>query len=249
MSPGTWITESPVRKLLRANWQFLAADGPAPRIDDQCPRNNASSKEVRRYGVTMRRPRSARGKRGLYNPVRVALLLLLAALALAAVIWLAGRRSTEVENSSGIGRFRSIARLWGWQPKQEEAWPETLVVYIFSNTDPEYLNNLNFFLKWGVREGDGAYYIIVVQEGGKSPVSPPKDIYRRSGIGQFLSELSRFSYSAFFSVCSCFILLSYILVLRRYNKNEKVTIRHLLLNPFLHLQIEKRARGLISAFQ
>jgi hypothetical protein len=46
------------------------------------------------------------------------------------------------------------------------------VVYIFSNTDPEYFNNLKFFLKWGVREGDGAYYIIVVQEGGKSPVSP-----------------------------------------------------------------------------
>jgi len=120
----------------------------------------------------MRRPRSARGKRGLSNTVRLALLLLLGALALAAVTWLAGKPSSETEASTETGRFRSIARLWGWRPKKEEAWPETLVVYIFSNTDPEYLNNLNFFLKWGVREGDGAYYIIVVQEGGKSPVRP-----------------------------------------------------------------------------
>ena len=56
------------------------------------------------------------------------------------------------------------------------------MVYIFSNTDPEYFNNLKFFLKWGVREGDGAYYIIVVQEGGKSPVSlrlalPPVNLW------------------------------------------------------------------------
>ncbi len=134
----------------------------------------------------MRRPRSARGKKGQHNPVRLALLLLLAALALAAVTWLAGKRSSEADRSGGIGRFRSLARLWGWQPKQEEAWPETLVVYIFSNTDPEYLNNLNFFLKWGVREGDGAYYIIVVQEGGKSPVRPAGNLCRRSGNVHFL---------------------------------------------------------------
>ncbi len=118
----------------------------------------------------MRRPRSARGKKGLNNPLRLALLLLFAALALAAVTWLAGKQSADSEPAGGIGRFRSFTRLWGWNKKQEEAWPETLVVYIFSNTDPEYLNNLNFFLKWGVRESDGAYYIIVVQEGGKSPV-------------------------------------------------------------------------------
>ncbi|CAL8468255.1 g7794 [Coccomyxa elongata] len=118
----------------------------------------------------MRRPRSARGKKGLNNPVRLALLLLFAALALAAVTWLAGKPSANLKAAGGIGRFRSFTSLWGWHKKQEEAWPETLVVYIFSNTDPEYLNNLNFFLKWGVREGDGAYYIIVVQEGGKSPL-------------------------------------------------------------------------------
>lgn len=144
---------------------------------------------MRRYGVTMRRPRSVRGKRGLHSPVRLVLLVLLAILALAAVTWLAGKRSPKTETPGGIGRFRSIARLWGWQPKQEEAWPDTLVVYIFSNTDPEYLNNLNFFLKWGVREGDGAYYIIVVQEGGKSPVRPPTNLSRRSRVVHFLFGL------------------------------------------------------------
>lgn len=75
----------------------------------------------------------------------------------------------EKEPDENLGRFQSIARLWGWEPK-EETWPDTLVVYIFSNTDPDYFDNLKHFLRWGLREGDGAYYIIVVQDGGKSPV-------------------------------------------------------------------------------
>jgi hypothetical protein len=41
---------------------------------------------------------------------------------------------------------------------------DTLVIYIFSNTDPEYLDNLRFFVHFGVADGDGCDYIIVVQE-------------------------------------------------------------------------------------
>ena len=40
---------------------------------------------------------------------------------------------------------------------------KTLVVHIFADTDPEYLNNLDFFVKWGIPSNDDADYIIVVQ--------------------------------------------------------------------------------------
>lgn len=38
------------------------------------------------------------------------------------------------------------------------AVPETLVIYAFRNTDPEALNNLDFFLRHGIAENDGARY-------------------------------------------------------------------------------------------
>ena len=40
----------------------------------------------------------------------------------------------------------------------------TLVFYIFSNTDPEYERNLQFFTQHGMWEGDGCQYVIVVQQ-------------------------------------------------------------------------------------
>ena len=47
----------------------------------------------------------------------------------------------------------------------ESGHPETktLVVYVFSATDPEYINNLNFFIHWGIHDGDGADYVVVLQ--------------------------------------------------------------------------------------
>lgn len=53
---------------------------------------------------------------------------------------------------------------------------DTLVVYIFSNTDPEYANNLRFFLKHGVAEGDGCEYVVVIQTGEGSKVSRTKPL-------------------------------------------------------------------------
>mmetsp|Transcript_669 Transcript_669/g.1942 ORF Transcript_669/g.1942 Transcript_669/m.1942 type:complete len:501 (-) Transcript_669:495-1997(-) len=43
--------------------------------------------------------------------------------------------------------------------------PDTLVVYIYSNSDPEYEHNLEFFVRHGMREGDSCEYIIAVQHG------------------------------------------------------------------------------------
>ena len=39
----------------------------------------------------------------------------------------------------------------------------TLVVYIFADTDPEYLENLKFFVEWGIDPDDDAEFIVVVQ--------------------------------------------------------------------------------------
>lgn len=35
------------------------------------------------------------------------------------------------------------------------SWAPTLLVYVFSNTDPEYINNLRFFVKWAPGAGRG----------------------------------------------------------------------------------------------
>ncbi|KAI7836092.1 hypothetical protein COHA_010020 [Chlorella ohadii] len=55
------------------------------------------------------------------------------------------------------------------------SWAPTLLVYVFSNTDPEYINNLRFFVKFGMAADDGVTYIIVVQEtpGEAPPELPP----------------------------------------------------------------------------
>lgn len=58
---------------------------------------------------------------------------------------------------------------------------DTLVIYVFSNTDPEYINNLRFFTQFGIQQGDGCDYVIVVQEDGQTtpplPTLPPNAKY------------------------------------------------------------------------
>ena len=40
----------------------------------------------------------------------------------------------------------------------------TLVLYTYSNTDPEYEGNLRYFVKHGVAADDGCEYVIIVQQ-------------------------------------------------------------------------------------
>lgn len=40
---------------------------------------------------------------------------------------------------------------------------KTLVVHIFADTDPEYLENLKFFVQYGILQEDNADYIVLVQ--------------------------------------------------------------------------------------
>ncbi|KAL3154058.1 hypothetical protein ABBQ32_013603 [Trebouxia sp. C0010 RCD-2024] len=52
---------------------------------------------------------------------------------------------------------------------------DTLIMYIFSPTDPEYERNLHYFVRHGISEGHPCHYIIVVQriEGWSSQDLPP----------------------------------------------------------------------------
>lgn len=46
---------------------------------------------------------------------------------------------------------------------------DTLMIYVFSDSDPEYRRNLEFFVEFGMGEGDGCEYVIVVQQVRRSP--------------------------------------------------------------------------------
>jgi hypothetical protein len=41
---------------------------------------------------------------------------------------------------------------------------DTLVVYVFSSTDPSYEDNFRFFLNHGIQDGDGCDYVFVIQQ-------------------------------------------------------------------------------------
>ena len=41
---------------------------------------------------------------------------------------------------------------------------DTLVVYVYSNTNAEYQRNFHFFLEHGIHSNDGHHYIIIVQD-------------------------------------------------------------------------------------
>ncbi len=43
---------------------------------------------------------------------------------------------------------------------------QTLVLYTYSNSDPEYERNLHFFVQHGVYEADPCDYVITVQQVG-----------------------------------------------------------------------------------
>ncbi len=42
---------------------------------------------------------------------------------------------------------------------------KTLIIHIFADTDPEYLENLKFFVQWGIPPQDQSDYVVVVRYG------------------------------------------------------------------------------------
>lgn len=95
-----------------------------------------------------------------------------------------GVTETNSRDTKG-GRSHGFLGLWwgGSQKKDRQkgvsvlgqgvaAGPGTLVLYIFSNTDQEYINNFRFFVRHGMRDGDGCEYVVVVNTGDGFPVRP-----------------------------------------------------------------------------
>ncbi len=66
--------------------------------------------------------------------------------------------------SGELARYADKRRL------PDGSWAPTLCIYVFSNTDPEYLENLRFFVKFGMAPDDGVTYLVVVQEQEGQPV-------------------------------------------------------------------------------
>lgn len=64
---------------------------------------------------------------------------------------------------------------------------KTLIVHIFADTDTEYLENLKFFVEWGIPVQDQADYVIVVQSTDAStvglppPANPPNGTFHCKG--------------------------------------------------------------------
>jgi hypothetical protein len=56
-----------------------------------------------------------------------------------------------------LGSLKQLKGLAG-----QGSGPDVLVMYVFSNTDPEYLENLKFFLREGVHPSDGCEYLFIV---------------------------------------------------------------------------------------
>ena len=49
-------------------------------------------------------------------------------------------------------------------PPGKSTAADTLVIYTYSKSDPEYERNLIFFIKHGMWENDGCQYLIIVQQ-------------------------------------------------------------------------------------
>ena len=69
-----------------------------------------------------------------------------------------------------------------WQAQQQHrcykiSASDTLVVHIFADTDPQYLENLKFFVRHGMTPADTAEYIIVVQTVEAFAVSTSSAVY------------------------------------------------------------------------
>ena len=50
--------------------------------------------------------------------------------------------------------------------------PTTLVMYVYSKTDPEYERNLLYFIEHGMWERDGCDYVIIVQQASSPAIYP-----------------------------------------------------------------------------
>lgn len=67
--------------------------------------------------------------------------------------------------SSNLFKVETRTKLNPATPQIGKTMSKTLIVYVFSDTDPEYLNNMNFYIQHGYQKNDPrAVHAFLVQE-------------------------------------------------------------------------------------
>lgn len=74
-------------------------------------------------------------------------------------------RSLRATDSSSASSTSSFFRQSAPQaPVSHSVGDDVLVLYLYDNRDPVWVENFKFFLQWGVNYNDGCSYVIVVNE-------------------------------------------------------------------------------------
>lgn len=70
-------------------------------------------------------------------------------------------RATDSSFPASASFFRQSALQ---PPVSHSVGDDVLVLYLYDNRDPVWVENFNFFLQWGVHYNDGCSYIVLVSE-------------------------------------------------------------------------------------
>lgn len=74
-------------------------------------------------------------------------------------------RSLRATGSTSASSTTSFFRQSAPQaPVSHSIGDDVLVLYLYDNRDPVWVENFNFFLQWGIKYNDGCSYIILVSE-------------------------------------------------------------------------------------
>lgn len=79
-------------------------------------------------------------------------------------------KAVTVESDSRIGDNLERAQL---NMEATALEPQTLVLYVFSNTDPQYFGNLMYFIKHGLPGCPLCDYVIIINQDSDTRVSRP----------------------------------------------------------------------------
>lgn len=72
-----------------------------------------------------------------------------------------GRSLQATSTGSKFSLFSSTAAV---DTRNDAQGDDVLVMYLYDNRDPVWVENFKFFVKWGIAANDGCSYIILVNE-------------------------------------------------------------------------------------
>ncbi len=72
-----------------------------------------------------------------------------------------GRSLRSASTGSSFSLFSSTSTE---QPSNDAQGDDVLVMYLYDNRDPVWIENFKFFVQWGIAPKDGCSYIILVSE-------------------------------------------------------------------------------------